>query len=80
MRYTAKPIIVEAVLLDCQQTGLNFLKCGEFSAILADGSFYIVVPGGTILAPLGDCYLIRWPNGVDIMDRTEFETMYEEAL
>lgn len=78
MRYTAKAIQIEAILLDSTSTAMKFLKMGEFSVIQRDG-LYILTAQGTVFAPIGECYLIRWPHGVDIMDKDEFEAHYEEA-
>lgn len=78
VKYTPRPLVIEAVFLDTVETGLNFLQYGEFTAILRSG-FHVHTPLGIMHAPLEECYLIRWDHGIDIMDKTEFEKMYQEA-
>lgn len=79
MRYTPKPVILEAVLLDSIKTALAFLEFGEFSVLQRDGIYIVLPDKTTIFAPFHECYLIRSDNGLDIMDKDEFETNYQEA-
>lgn len=78
MRYTPKTVTVEAVYFDSFTTALEFLQIGELVALSHDG-LHLLVEGGTIFAPLGECYLVRWGHGIDMMDKSEFEAVYEEA-
>jgi hypothetical protein len=78
MQYQPKVINVEAVFLTKIVDALRFLKNGELTVIQRDGVF-VLTPAGTIFAPMNECYLVRWPGGLDVMDKDEFEAMYEEA-
>lgn len=76
MRYVLRPTLVDAVFLDSLPAALSFLRTGEFTVLSSTG-LMVLVGGGTIHAPIGECYLVRSEGGLDVMDRAVFESLYE---
>lgn len=82
MRYRPRPVQpmqIEAVFLDDMTTLLEFLQVGEFSTISREGAYLVLEDRTTIYVEFGTSYLIRWPHGLDVMSKDDFESTWEEA-
>lgn len=77
MRYVPREHTVEALFLDRTASIFGFLEPGEYTAINRHGVF-VLTPMGSVFAPVGECYLVRWPTGIDVMDAATFEAQYQE--
>lgn len=76
MKFVQRPQPIEAVLVDCLQTAMDFLKPGEL-IMLEQDKITIHTVSGQALVRFGHHYILRDAFGTTVIPKAEFEQCYE---